>query len=85
MHGGHCTLNKKFGDFSLLAGNLPGPMREKEPIFVDCATGITGHRSYRFLSWPGSAAMAMPRSLCFRIPKWHFIAFLFARILYCVS
>jgi len=50
MRDGSSSLTKKLGDFNLLAGNLPGPMREKESIFADCTIGITDHKSHKFLN-----------------------------------
>lgn len=40
MHGDSSNLTKRHGDFNPLAGNLPGPVREREPTFTDCSIGV---------------------------------------------
>lgn len=64
MHGGSSNLTKGVGNFNLLTGNLPGPVRERKLIFADCSVGVTKHinKNYKFLGRSSPIAMAVDSS-----------------------
>lgn len=77
---------KKTWRFHLLAGNLPGSMREREPIFADCTLASLTTKATNSLVDLVQLLSLHQHLYSFKyLFKWHFVAFLFTEIICWVS